>query len=315
MVTYSIVVPVYNEQENIPGLYHALSPVMGQAKEDTELIFVDDGSVDASLELIRELRVKDPRVKYLSFARNFGHQMAVTAGLSAARGKAMIVMDADLQDPPSLIPALIKKWQDGFKVVYARRLRREKENRLKLILSYVFYRLLNRLTDISIPNDTGDFCLMDRQVVDILNSMPERNRYIRGLRTWVGFRQAEVTFERSARSGGKPKYTFFRSLSLATDGILSLSRAPLRLAMGLGLMSALAAFAMMGLVLYWRLQQPSQQLIGFAIITIAIFFFSAVQLFCMGILGEYVGRIHEEVKRRPLYTVKEKGGFPMLEDP
>jgi len=301
---YSIVVPVYNEEENLPELYQRLTTILEGVGEEYEVIFVDDGSIDRTLSLLREYHDKNPSFRYISFARNFGHQVAVTAGLNFVNGKAIVVMDADLQDPPELLFELLQQWRDGYQVVYAQRVSRQQESWFKRLTAYVFYRVLRRLTDVAIPTDSGDFCLMDRAVVDVLNGMPERNRYIRGLRAWVGFRQTSVKFSRSPRFAGTVKYTFRKSLSLAIDGIMSFSKVPLRLATYLGLLSA-----GMALVLYWRLFYPNSPLIGATIITIAIFFLGAVQLVCIGILGEYIGRIYEEVKGRPLYTVKEVSGY------
>ncbi|MFM7561182.1 glycosyltransferase family 2 protein, partial [Cylindrospermopsis raciborskii] len=217
---YSLVVPIYNEEENIEEMYRRLSNVMAQLQGEVELILIDDGSRDQSLTMIRKLHHHDSRVRYLSLARNFGHQIAVTAGLNFVQGQAIIVMDADLQDPPELILSMIDKWHEGYQVVYAQRISRHKETWFKRLTAYLFYRLLQRLAKVTIPVDTGDFCLMDKQVVDILNGMPERNRYIRGLRAWVGFKQTSVMFERSPRYAGKVKYTFSKSLSLAIDGII-----------------------------------------------------------------------------------------------
>lgn len=306
---YSLVIPIYNEEENIKEMYSRLINVMEQLDGDVELILIDDGSCDRSLSMIRELHHHDSRVRYLSLARNFGHQVAVTAGLNFAQGKSIIVMDADLQDPPELILTMIDKWHEGYQVVYAQRISRQKESWLKRLTAYLFYRLLKRLAQVDIPVDTGDFCLMDRQVVDILNAMPERNRYIRGLRAWVGFRQTSVLFERNPRYAGDVKYTFTKSFSLAIDGIISFSKVPLRVATYLGLLSAAIALIMILLVLYWRIFAPVSPLIGYTLITIAMFFLGSVQLICIGILGEYIGRIYEEVKGRPLYTLKETGGF------
>ncbi|MFM7363433.1 MAG: glycosyltransferase family 2 protein [Cuspidothrix sp.] len=282
---------------------------MDQLDGDTELILIDDGSRDRSLTMIRELHHHDHRVRYLSLARNFGHQIAVTAGLNFVQGKSIIVMDADLQDPPELILTMIDKWREGYQVVYAQRISRQKETLLKRFTAYLFYRILKRLAKVDIPVDTGDFCLMDRQVVDILNAMPERNRYIRGLRAWVGFSQTSVLFERNPRFAGNVKYTFGKSFSLAIDGIISFSTVPLRVATYLGIISATIAIIMILLVLYWRIFAPVSHLIGYTLITIAMFFLGSVQLICIGILGEYIGRIYEEVKGRPLYTLKETGGF------
>ncbi|MBH8553108.1 glycosyltransferase family 2 protein [Nostocaceae cyanobacterium CENA357] len=306
---YSLVIPIYNEEENITEMYRRLSNVMTQLDGDTELILIDDGSRDHSLNMIRELHHCDRRVRYLSFARNFGHQIAVTAGLNFVQGKCVIVMDADLQDPPELILKMIATWQQGYQVVYAQRLSRKRESWLKRFTAYAFYRFLQRLSKVDIPTDTGDFCLMDRQVVDILNAMPERNRYIRGLRAWVGFNQTAVHFERDPRFAGKVKYSFGKSWALAIDGIISFSTVPLKLATYLGMLSAGIALLMMILVLYWRLVDPVSPLIGFTLITIAMFFLGSVQLICIGILGEYISRIYEEVKGRPIYTLKETGGL------
>lgn len=305
MLIYSIVIPIYNEEENIREMYRRIVEVMEKLDGDTELILVDDGSSDRSLHFIREIHERDRRIHYISFARNFGHQIAVTAGLSFVRGKVTIVMDADLQDPPELILDMVEQWRQGYQVVYAQRISRKKENWFKRFMAYSFYRILRILADVDIPADTGDFCLMDKQVVDVLNSMPERNRYIRGLRAWVGFRQTAVQFERDPRFAGKEKYTFGKSLALAINGIVSLSKMPLKLATYLGTISAIVALFMIVMVLYWRLFNLATPLIGYTLVTIALFFLGSVQLLCLGILGEYIGRIYEEVKGRPIYTVKE----------
>jgi dolichol-phosphate mannosyltransferase len=282
---------------------------MDQMDGSVELVLVNDGSRDRSLSLMRELHEKDPQVCYLSLARNFGHQVAVTAGLNFVRGQAIVILDADLQDPPELIPALVEQWQQGYQVVYAQRTKRLRESWFKRLPAYVFYRLMRRLADVEIPVDTGDFCLMDRQVVDVLNTMPERNRYIRGLRSWVGLQQTSVYFEREPRFAGEVKYTFRKSLSLAVNSLVSFSKLPLRLSTYVGLLAAVAAVLMAVLVLYWRIVAPTSPLTGFASIMIAIFFLGAVQLVSIGILGEYVGRIYEEVKGRPLYVLSEVAGF------
>jgi dolichol-phosphate mannosyltransferase len=312
---YSLVIPIYNESENIPELYRRVSAVMDRLDGPAELILIDDGSRDTSLKQIRALHQQDARVCYLSFARNFGHQVAVTAGLNFASGEAVIVLDADLQDPPELVSEMLKLWRQGYQVVYAQRTRRHRENWFKRWTAFWFYRLLNRLADVEIPPDTGDFCLMDRQVVNVLNTMPERSRYIRGLRSWVGFSQTAVYFERDPRFAGEVKYTFRKSFRLAINSILAFSGVPLRLATYLGLLSAGFALVMMGLVVYWRLHEPASRLIGYTIIALAVFFLGAVQLICIGILGEYIGRIYEEVKGRPLYTLKEVVGFQTTSKP
>jgi polyisoprenyl-phosphate glycosyltransferase len=302
---YSLIVPVYNEAENIGELYRRVSAIMDKLPDRSELILVNDGSRDRTLEMLRELHHQDQRVCYLSLARNFGHQIAVTAGLQFSRGQAVIILDADLQDPPELIPDLLTKWQEGFQVVYAQRTRRQKESWFKRLSAYTFYRLLKQLADVDIPTDTGDFCLLDRQVVDLLNAMPERNRYIRGLRSWVGFKQTALLFDRDPRFAGEVKYTFTKSLKLAINGLASFSQVPLRLSTYLGLFTAFLSALMAILVLYWRLISPVSPLSGLATVLIAVFFFGAVQLLSIGILGEYIGRIYEEVKGRPLYTLAE----------
>jgi polyisoprenyl-phosphate glycosyltransferase len=299
------VIPVYNEEANLPELYRRLTRVIAPLAGDWEIILIDDGSCDRTLSLLRELHQQDDRIVYLSLARNFGHQIAVTAGLNFVRGQVAIVLDADLQDPPELIPQMLDLWQQNYRVVYAKRRYRQQENWFKRFCAYVFYRLLKQIADIELPTDTGDFCLLDRRVVDILNQMPERDRYIRGLRAWVGFRQTAIEFDRDPRYAGDAKYTFAKSFSLALNGSISFSRVPLRLATYLGLFSALIALSMAGLVLYWRLFVPKSPLTGLATIAIAVFFLGAVQLVCIGILGEYIGRIYEQVKGRPLYTLAE----------
>ncbi|NEO41295.1 MAG: glycosyltransferase family 2 protein [Moorea sp. SIOASIH] len=306
--TYSLVIPVYNEENSILELYRRISIVMDQLGE-VELILVNDGSCDRSLELMRDLHQKDPRVCYLSLSRNFGHQIAVTAGLNFVRGQGIIVLDADLQDPPEIIPVLVEKWQQGYQIVYAQRTQRRRESWLKRFPAYLFYRLLRRLANVEIPLDTGDFCLMDRRVVDVLNAMPERNRYVRGLRSWVGLRQTSVSYVRDPRFAGEIKYTIRKSLALAVDALVSFSKVPLRIATYLGLLATAIALLMAGLVLYWRIFEPNSPVTGFATIMIAIFFLGAVQLVSIGILGEYVGRIYEEVKGRPLYVLSEVRGF------
>jgi polyisoprenyl-phosphate glycosyltransferase len=311
---YSLVVPIYNESENIPELYRRVSVVMDSLPEQGELILVNDGSRDRSLEMLRDLHEQDQRVCYLSLARNFGHQIAVTAGLQFARGQAVIILDADLQDPPELIPQFLERWQEGYEVVYAQRTRRQKESWFKRLCAYGFYRLLKTLADVEIPADTGDFCLLDRRVVDLLNTMPERNRYIRGLRSWVGFRQTALLFDRDPRHAGDVKYTFSKSLRLAFNGLASFSQVPLRLSTYLGLLTAFLSVLMALLVLYWRIVSPVSPLSGLASIMIAVFFFGAVQLLSIGILGEYIGRIYEEVKGRPLYTLAEVGQHPHIKD-
>lgn len=305
----SLIIPIYNEELTLPELRRRVSLVMDQTSGGVELILVDDGSKDQSLELIRQYRQQDPRVRYLSFARNFGHQIAVTAGLNFARGQAIIILDGDLQDPPELVPEMLRKWREGYEVVYAQRCQRRSEGWFKRLTAFAFYRILRKLTPLDVPTDAGDFCLMDRRVVDVLNQMPERNRYVRGLRTWVGYKQAAVVFDREPRFAGEPKYTFRKSLHLAINSIVSFSTIPLRIATYLGLVAGAVAILMAFLVLYWRLFQPHSPVKGYTIVAMAYFFLGAAQLITVGILGEYIGRIYDEVKGRPLYTLKESAGF------
>ncbi len=306
---YSFIIPIYNEEETIAEMYRRMNAVMDRMDGDVELILINDGSRDRSLHLLRDLHDRDSRVCYLSLARNFGHQIAVTAGLNFSRGQIVVILDADLQDPPELIPDMVEKWRQGYQVVYAQRTQRRQESWFKRFTAYTFYRLLKQLADVDIPTDTGDFCLLDRKVVEVLNAMPERNRYIRGLRSWIGFRQTAIRFEREARFAGEVKYTFRKSLALAINGLVSFSTVPLRISTYVGLLAAIASILMALLVLYWRIFVPNSPLTGFAMILMATFFLGAVQLVSIGILGEYIGRIYEEVKGRPLYTLAEVGGF------
>ena len=307
MPKYSLVIPIYNEESTIPVLYQRVSAVMARLGGTSELILIDDGSQDRTLELLRELHNQDNRVVYLRLARHFGHQIAITAGLNYVRGNAVVVLDGDLQDRPELIPDLVALWQQGYHVVYAQRTKRVLEGWFKRLCAYGFYRIIRQFANVDIPTDTGDFCLMDRQIVDLLNQMPERHRYIRGLRSWVGFNQIAFKFERDSRFKGNTKYTLFKSLALAINGLVSFSSIPLRLSTYLGLLSAVLAIFMTCFTLYRQIFVPDSRLISFAIIAIAIFFLGAVQLISIGILGEYIGRIYEEVKQRPLYTLSEVG--------
>ncbi|MGH7796367.1 MAG: glycosyltransferase family 2 protein [Candidatus Binatia bacterium] len=299
----SVVIPVYNEEENIPVLYDRLLRTLEGANINFEIVFVDDGSRDQSIAKLNEIGASDQRVVVIELARNFGHQVAITAGLDFARGKAVAVMDADLQDPPEVLPAFVAKWREGHEVVYAIRARRQETWFLRA--SYAaFYRLLRRVANVEIPLDAGDFCVMDRRVVDLLKSMPERNRFVRGIRSWVGFSQVGLPFERHARHAGASKYTFGRLTLLALDGLFSFSYVPLRIITVLGfsisLLSILAALFYAITRLLTGLGPP-----GFATLVVAVFFLAGVQLITIGVIGEYVGRIFEEVKRRPLYIMRK----------
>ena len=296
--------PVYNEESNIHELCRRLTAVMDGLHDSYELVFVDDGSRDRSLSMLRDLQIRVPQIRTISLARNFGHQGAISAGLEYARGQAVIVMDADLQDPPEALPEFIDRWQEGFDVVYAIREKR-KEHVLKRSAYHSFYLLLRSFAGIEIPLDAGDFCLMDRRVVDALNSLPESNRFVRGLRSWVGFRQIGLSYERGRRFAGESKYTFRKLVGLALDGLLSFSYLPLRLATVLGFgVSALsltaAAFYLIRILVSGRPNPP-----GFATQVILIAFLSGVQLITLGVIGEYLGRVLDETKRRPNYVVRE----------
>ena len=305
----SVVVPVYNEEAVIEALHSRLLQVLSPSFESFEIVFVNDGSRDATPSMIDAICKSDQRFKALHFSRNFGHQAAVTAGLHAVTGNVIVVIDADLQDPPELIHEMIAKWRDGYDVVYAQKIRRKGVGPLKRLAYYVYYRFLRGLTDVEVPPDTGDFCLMDRKIVDLLNAMPERNRYVRGLRAWLGFRQTAIHFERPARFAGETKYPFRRMVGLAVDGILSLSKAPLRLAMYFGFFASAISFALLIYFVLERLFGPGNLARGWASTIVVILFLGGVQLICLGVIGEFIGRIYDEVKQRPLYIVGRSTGF------
>ncbi len=298
----SVILPVCNEEENIPILYTRLHSVLEETGLDFEIAFVDDGSGDKSLELLHGLAARDHRVTVVELARNFGHQVAITAGLDHARGNAVIVMDADLQDPPEMLPPLIAKWKEGHDVVYAIREQR-KEGWFKRTAYDVFYRLLRRVANVEIPLDAGDFCIMDRKVVNLLRSMPERNRFVRGIRSWVGLRQTGLPYERQARNAGRPKYSFARLMLLALDGLISFSYTPLRVASLSGVGISLLSFLLAGFYFIKKLTTGLNPP-GFATLVVAVFFLAGIQLITIGVMGEYIGRIFDEVKRRPLYIVR-----------
>jgi len=303
----SVVIPVFNEEENLELLHRRLSKVLQHSYEDYEIILVDDGSRDKSLEIMSGLRMTDPKVKVISFSRNFGHQMAITAGIDYTSGDAVIIMDADLQDPPEVIPQLIEKWREGYDTVYAIRESR-KDPILKRAIAFAFYRLFKRISEVDVPVDAGDFRLMSRRVVDILRNMPERNRYIRGLASWVGFSQASISYARDERYRGERKYTLWQLVKLAIDGITSFSHFPLRLVTQLGLVVSLAGFLYAAIIiisgLFFGRVVP-----GWTTLMAAVIFLGGVQLIVVGVVGEYIGRIYVEVQQRPLYLIKQKTGF------
>jgi dolichol-phosphate mannosyltransferase len=302
--TISIVTPIWNEAETVRELYRRILAVMEALGETWELILVDDGSTDGSTDLIRALGDEDERVRPVIFARNFGHQIAVTAGLDYSRGQAVIIMDADLQDPPEVIEDLIAEWREGYEVVYAIRTEREGETWFKKVTASLFYRLIYRITDVDIPLDAGDFRLMDRKVVDVLTQMRERHRFLRGMSVWVGFRQTGVPYRRAARFAGETKYPLRKMVKFASDAITSFSYFPLQVATYLGFTSAGLSILAIPIVITLRLA-GRQELTGQATTLIAVLFLGGVQLISLGILGEYIGRLFDEAKGRPLYIVRE----------
>lgn len=303
-ITYSIIAPIYNEIDNLPELYRRVKEVMDSTGEAWELILVDDGSTDGSTDRIRELAAKDKIVRPVIFARNFGHQVAITAGWDYARGDAVVIIDADLQDPPETILELAKKWKEGYEVVYAVRGERVGESWFKLWTASLFYRLIYRITDVKIPVDTGDFRLMDRKVVDVLKQMKERHRFPRGMSAWVGFKQIGVTYKRAARTAGVTKYPFSKMLRLALNAITSFSYFPLQVATFFGFLAAGLAIIAIPLVAILRLA-GSHFFEGQTTTLVSVLFLGGVQLISLGILGEYVGRLYDEAKGRPLYIVRE----------
>ncbi len=298
----SIVIPVLNEEENLPDLYDRLTTVLNGFGFDYEIVFVDDGSQDQSPAILRRLEQQDTRVTVVEFARNFGHQVAISAGLEHSRGRAVCIMDADLQDPPEVLPRYLEKWREGWEVVYAVRTERKEWWGKRLAYS-AFYRLLQSVANIQIPLDAGDFCIMDRRVVDLLVRMPERNRFVRGIRSWVGFKQIGVPYERHARHAGVPKYTFRRLLYLALDGLVSFSHMPLRVITLLGLTVSLLSF-LVALIYVVKKITYGVGVPGFTTLVVSIFFLAGIQLMTIGVIGEYIGRISDEVKRRPLYVAR-----------
>lgn len=306
----SIVVPCYNEEEVLPQTSQRLSDLTEKADGyEFELVFVDDGSSDRTYELLRELATARDDVRVLTFSRNFGHQIAVSAGIDAATGDCVVLMDADLQDPPEVIFQMIEAWEDGYDVVYGVREQRSGETRFKLASARMFYRVLNRMSDVPIPLDTGDFRLMSRPVVDTLKEMPEKHRFVRGMVSWAGFRQLALPYQRHAREAGVSKYPLRKMIRFASDGIVSFSSKPLRIATGIGVVAS--ALALLGIAYALALRVfTSNWVEGWTALMMAVLFMGGVQLICLGVIGEYVGRVYEEAKNRPLYIVRERLGFP-----
>jgi polyisoprenyl-phosphate glycosyltransferase len=300
----SVVVPVFNESAVVRAFYERTSGVLrGLAHFDYELLFVDDGSRDDTYAQLKSMAASDARVRLIKFSRNFGHQIAISAGIDYARGDCVVIMDVDLQDPPEVIPSLIDKWHDGFDVVYGRRVGRDGETLMKRATAAAFYRMLAKVSKIEIPNDVGDFRLMSRRVVDELKRLREKDRFVRGLVSWLGFKQTAVDYQREPRHAGETKYRYREMMQFAIDGVTSFSTAPLRLATWLGYAASLLAFIYLVSVVVQKLMGITVQ--GFATIMVAMTFLGGVQLICLGIIGEYLGRIFNEIKPRPMYIIED----------
>jgi polyisoprenyl-phosphate glycosyltransferase len=305
---YSIVVPVYDEREGLPALIERLTSLLGRLDGPAEVILVDDGSRDDGYAFMLDLNRSDPRFKALQLSRNFGHQIAITAGLDSAAGRAVVVMDADLQDPPETVLAMVERWREGFDVVYGVRRQRRGESRFKRVTAAAFYRLLQRLADIEMPTDVGDFRLLDRKAVDAYRAMRENDRYVRGMISWVGFNQTGVLYDRDERRAGGTKYPLRKMLKFAADGIVSFSNAPLRLALGLGFLVSALSF-LYGFVSILLKATGAFTVPGWTSIIFVTSFLGGVQLMVLGVIGEYVGRTYIETKRRPLYVVSSAVGL------
>ncbi len=300
---FSVVAPVFNEEETLPHFYERLAAVMDQLGQPWELVLINDGSQDASYTVMRALHDRDPRVMAVDFSRNFGHQIAISAGLDQATGQAVIIIDSDLQDPPEVIPNLIARWQAGAEVVYAQRRKRTGETRFKLLTAKAFYRLIGHITAVDIPRDTGDFRLLDRNVVNALVVMREHHRFMRGLSAWVGFRQEAVPYDRQERFAGITKYPLAKMVRFSVDAITSFSHVPLQLATSFGFV--LAGLSLVGILVAVVLRITHGAIVGQASTLILVLFLGGVQLIFLGVIGEYLGRIYDEVRARPLYVVRE----------
>lgn len=311
----SVIVPMYNEEAVIPETYRRLNQVLTNFGESYEIVFINDGSRDKTGEMLSELCKSDYHVKLIDFARNFGHQVAITAGMDYAAGRCMVIIDGDLQDPPELIPDMVGLWRKGFDVVYGKRKTRQGETFFKKFTAKAFYRILQHMTDIDIPVDTGDFRLIDRRVCETLKQLPERSRYVRGLMSWVGFKQTAVEFERSERFAGETKYPLKKMLKLAMDGIMSFSYKPLRMATWIGSVISAVSFIYLVIVLIQKLFFPQTAQSGWASLISVSLFFNGIILLMLGIMGEYIGRIYDEAKGRPLYVISELKNMDDREGP
>ena len=310
----SIVTPAYNEAENLGEFYSRVINATNNLNLEIEIIYINDGSQDSTIDIITKQRQIDNRITIIDLSRNFGKEIALTAGLDYSSGDAVIVIDADLQDPPELIPKLVEKWREGYDVVNAKRIKRKGESLLKKVMSYIYYRLLFYLSDINVPRDTGDFRLLNKNALDALLKLREKHRYMKGLFVWVGFKQKEIEYEREARFKGKTKWGFFSLFNLAFDGLTSFSIMPLRLASTIGFLSALIGF-FYGTVIVFKTLFFHEPVAGFTSLVVLITFFGGIQLLSIGIIGEYIGRIFNETKNRPLYVVKNIQGSIFLDKP
>ena len=310
----SIVTPAYNEAENLSEFYSRVINATDNLNLEIEIIYINDGSQDSTIDIITKQRQIDNRITIIDLSRNFGKEIALTAGLDYSSGDAVIVIDADLQDPPELIPKLVEKWREGYDVVNAKRIKRKGESLLKKVMSYIYYRLLFYLSDINVPRDTGDFRLLNKNALDALLKLREKHRYMKGLFVWVGFKQKEIEYEREARFKGKTKWGFFSLFNLAFDGLTSFSIMPLRLASTIGFLSALIGF-FYGAVIVFKTLFFHEPVAGFTSLVVLVTFFGGIQLLSIGIIGEYIGRIFNETKNRPLYVVKNIQGSIFLDKP
>ena len=311
MKKISVVIPMYDEESVANECYKKLSEVFCKLKEkyDYEMIIINDGSEDKTLDIIEEIANKDKKVKVISFSRNFGHQAAVTCGLRATTGDAVVIIDADLQDPPEEIPGMIEKWEEGYEVIYGKRKKREGESAFKLLTAKAFYSMINKLSDIEIPKNTGDFRLVDRKVVDVVNSLPEHNKFLRGLFSWVGFKQKAYEYERKERFAGKTKYPLKKMLKLASDGIISFSIKPLKLVGTLGIMSVIISLAILIYSILSFVFKWNNLTAGWTSIMITVTFLCGTILISLWMIGEYIARIYDETKDRPEYIIDKKINF------
>lgn len=306
MLNISVVIPIYNEEDNLRILHERLVSTFNNLPYELEIIFVYDCGTDNSLNIIKELTEKDEKVKYLELSRNFGHQIAITAGIEHANGDAVIIMDGDLQDPPEMLPQLIDKYKEGFEVVYAKRKKREGVSIFKRMSYKIFYRLLNMLSPINIPLDTGDFRIIDRKIVNVLKEMPEKDKFLRGQIAWMGFSQSFIEYDRDKRLSGEPGYTFSKLLKLALDGIFSFSNIPLQIATLVGTTVSFISFLLIIWVIFQKIVNPNYDIQGWYSLMVSVLFIGGIQLISIGVIGEYISRINSNTKSRPLYILKSK---------